>query len=174
MTGIRRVHPESADAKYCLEAFCAELDRRFEDGFDPAMSLPARPEQLVPPAGAFLVAYDGDAPIGCGAIKRIDAGVGSIKRMWVAETARGRGLGRSILRELEETARELGLRTIRLETNDSLEEAVHLYRSAGYREVAPFNDDPYARHWFEKDLTGTRELPDDHAPPDTSMNEPVV
>ncbi|EOD67361.1 hypothetical protein [Amycolatopsis vancoresmycina] len=47
-----------------------------------------------------------------------------------------------------------GVRTLRLETNRALAEAIALYRAAGYREVTPFNDEHYADHWFEKDLTG--------------------
>jgi ribosomal protein S18 acetylase RimI-like enzyme len=72
--------------------------------------------------------------------------------MWVADTVRGLGIGRRMLEALEGQARELGLTTLRLETNRTLEEAVRLYRSAGYREVDPFNADPYAHHWFEKRL----------------------
>jgi ribosomal protein S18 acetylase RimI-like enzyme len=72
--------------------------------------------------------------------------------MWVAETVRGLGVGRRILRQLEAHAAQRGVRTVRLETNRVLREAIALYRSAGYREVAPFNDEPYAHHWFSKTL----------------------
>ena len=72
--------------------------------------------------------------------------------MWVADTVRGLGIGRRMLEALEAEAPALGLTTVRLETNRALEEAIHLYRSAGFREVAPFNADPYAHHWFEKRL----------------------
>jgi ribosomal protein S18 acetylase RimI-like enzyme len=72
--------------------------------------------------------------------------------MWVSGTVRGLGIGRRMLEALEAQARELGLTTLRLETNRALREAIRLYRSAGFREVAPFNDDPYAHHWFEKML----------------------
>jgi ribosomal protein S18 acetylase RimI-like enzyme len=72
--------------------------------------------------------------------------------MWVAPTARGLGLGRRLLTELERLAAEHGVRRVRLETNRNLTEAIALYRSAGYREVSPFNDEPYAHHWFEKQL----------------------
>ena len=72
--------------------------------------------------------------------------------MWVATSARGLGVGRGILRELEEHARQRDVAIVRLETNGSLVEAIRLYRSAGYREVDPFNDEPYAHHWFEKAL----------------------
>jgi ribosomal protein S18 acetylase RimI-like enzyme len=72
--------------------------------------------------------------------------------MWVAPEARGLGLGRRVLTELESEAAARGATATRLETNRSLGEAVSLYRSAGYVEVAAFNDEPYADHWFEKRL----------------------
>jgi ribosomal protein S18 acetylase RimI-like enzyme len=70
--------------------------------------------------------------------------------MWVARDARGLGIGRRLLQALEEKARSLGYRKIRLETQKSLTEAQQLYRSSGYREVPRFNDEHYAHHWFEK------------------------
>lgn len=72
--------------------------------------------------------------------------------MWVADDVRGLGIGRRMLQALEAEASALGLRVLRLETNRELGEAIRLYRTAGYREVPRFNDDPYAHHWFEKRL----------------------
>ena len=72
--------------------------------------------------------------------------------MWVAPEVRGLGLGRRLLGSLESRAAAAGARTARLETNGVLTEAIALYRSAGYREVPAFNDEPYAHHWFEKPL----------------------
>jgi ribosomal protein S18 acetylase RimI-like enzyme len=72
--------------------------------------------------------------------------------MWVARSVRGLGIGRRILVELEAEAARHGSRVVRLETNGSLTEAIALYRSSGYVEVDPFNDEPYAQHWFEKRL----------------------
>ena len=72
--------------------------------------------------------------------------------MWVAPSARGLGVGRRILSELEEQARRRGVRLVRLETNRTLKEAGGLYRATGYVEVEAFNDEPYAHHWFEKRL----------------------
>ena len=132
--------------------YFAELDRRFEQGFDPAASLPADDADLLPPRGAFLVASLDGEPVACGAVKRLAPRVGSLKRMWVAAGARGLGIGRRMLEALEREARRLGLTTLRLETNGALTEAIALYKSAGFREVAAFNDDPYAHHWFEKRL----------------------
>jgi ribosomal protein S18 acetylase RimI-like enzyme len=76
--------------------------------------------------------------------------------MWVARDARGMGLGRRLLTELERYARQAGAAAVRLETNRALTEAIQLYRSSGYREVAPFNTEPYAHYWFEKSLTPER------------------
>ncbi len=72
--------------------------------------------------------------------------------MWVAHEARGLGVGRRLLTELEQRAGNHGARIVRLETNRSLTEAIDLYRSTGYIEVDAFNDEPYADHWFEKHL----------------------
>lgn len=149
---IERVDPASPAARWCVCQYFAELDRRFESGFDPSASLAAEDRDLIPPRGAFLVAFVDGESVGCGAVKAIAPAVGSLKRMWVADGARGLGIGRRMLDALEAQARELGLTTLRLETNRTLHEAIHLYRGAGFREVTPFNSDPYADHWFEKAL----------------------
>ena len=72
--------------------------------------------------------------------------------MWVAEAARGLRIARRLLAELEADAARSGATTARLETNGSLVEAITMYRSAGYQEVPAFNDEPFAQHWFEKQL----------------------
>ena len=72
--------------------------------------------------------------------------------MWTAPSARGKGVARAALRKLEASAREMRLALLRLETNRALEEAQALYRKEGYVEVAPFSDERYAHHWYEKHL----------------------
>jgi GNAT superfamily N-acetyltransferase len=147
---IERVDPASVEARWCVARYFEELNRRFESGFDPALSLSADDGDLVPPRGVFLVAtIDGEVVAG-GAVKRLAQDIGSLKRMWVSDSVRGLGLGRRMLEALEREARTLGFTTVRLETNGALKEAIQLYRTAGYREVAAFNADPYAQHWFEK------------------------
>lgn len=144
--------PAGTEARWCVRQYFAVLDERFEGGFDPALSISADPEELTPPAGVFLVAHLRGEPVGCGALKTHEDTPGEIKRMWVAPHVRGLGLGRRILVELERRAVEAGVRVVRLETNRALVEAIALYRSHGYREVAAFNDEPYADHWFERRL----------------------
>jgi len=148
--------PASPAAQRCLAAYYAELDARFDSGFDPARSIPATVEELTEPAGLLLLAWLREEPIGCGALKLHGRDPAEVKRMWVAPSARGMGVGRRILRELERAARERGVTVLRLETNRALREAITLYGSAGYVETAPFNDEPYAHHWFEKRLGPVR------------------
>jgi len=143
--------PDSPAARYCLEHYFAELAARFEAGYDPALGIPATPAELTPPRGYFVLATLNGEPVGCGALK-CHAAYGEIKRMWVATSARGLGLGTRILLHLEDLARQRGLPLLRLETNKALTEAQSLYRRHGFREVSAFNDEPYAHHWFEKTL----------------------
>jgi DNA-binding MarR family transcriptional regulator/GNAT superfamily N-acetyltransferase len=149
-TRISVEDPDSPDAKWCVGQYFAELGERFEGGFDAGRSIPADAGDLRPPRGTFLVARLDGRPVGCGAVKATEPGVGSIKRMWVSREVRGSGVGRRLLLALEKEAAGLGMELLRLETNRSLHEAQALYRRNGYREVAAFNDDPYADHWFEK------------------------
>jgi ribosomal protein S18 acetylase RimI-like enzyme len=100
----------------------------------------------------MLVAYLREEAIGCGAVKHQSDDASDLKRMWIAPAARGLGLGRRLLAELEACIARSGRRTARLETNTVLAEALALYRSTGYVEVAPFNDEPFADVWFEKRL----------------------
>jgi DNA-binding MarR family transcriptional regulator/GNAT superfamily N-acetyltransferase len=144
--------PDTADARLCLSTYFSELAARFETGFDAGADDSARVEDMAPPSGLFVIArLDGDA-VGCGGFKRVDKATGEIKRVWTAPSARGMGVARRMLRALEAAAREAGVKTLRLDTNRALTEAHALYRSEGYLEIARFNDNPYAHHWFEKRL----------------------
>jgi DNA-binding MarR family transcriptional regulator/GNAT superfamily N-acetyltransferase len=152
MVTIEPLDPEHPHARHCLREYAAELNRRFRKGFDPALSISAGAAELRPPAGLLLVAWLQGEPVGCGALKFHADAPTELKRMWVSEQARGLGLGRRLLAELEAHAARGPSLVLRLETNDTLGEAIALYRSAGYAEVEPFNDEPYAHHWFEKRL----------------------
>jgi DNA-binding MarR family transcriptional regulator/GNAT superfamily N-acetyltransferase len=144
--------PDSRAARWCIARYFAELDTRFRAGFDPRLSISADAAELTPPRGALLIARMRSRPVGCGALKFHGDAPAELKRMWVAPEARGLGLGRRLLNELETYAQSHGATAVRLETNDSLREAIALYRASGYREVAAFNAEPYADHWFEKRL----------------------
>jgi GNAT superfamily N-acetyltransferase len=144
--------PDSADARRCLDAYFQELEARFERGFDASADHSAPAGAMTPPSGLFVIArLDGEA-VGCGGFKRVGKTTGEIKRVWTAPSARGLGIARRVVRTLEAAAREVGLKTLRLDTNRALTEAHALYRKEGYREIARFDDNPYADHWFEKQL----------------------
>ena len=141
--GLVEIAEEDQDsdaARSCLGRYYAELETRFDAGFDPARRCPST-------APVFLVARLRGEPVGCGAIKLKDS---YIKRTWIAPEVRGLGLGRRLLRELEQRSQT---DIARLETNRKLTEAIELDKAAGYVEVEPFNDEPYAHHWFEKRLS---------------------
>ena len=148
------VDPGSAAAGRCLEAYFVELRARFPQGFDPHLSLVPDARELGPPSGLFVLATLRGIPVGCGGLRFHDGGRADIKRMWVDREVRGLGVGRRLLAELERQARAHGVHLLRLETNRTLSEAIALYRSAGYTEVEPFNDERYADHWFAKPLGG--------------------
>jgi DNA-binding MarR family transcriptional regulator len=152
MVQIRRVDPADPRARFCVREYFAELDRRFRTGFDPGASISADDDELRPPKGLMLVAMLREEAIGCGALKFHGEAPTELKRMWVDPSARGLGIGRRILTELESEAARRGSGVLHLETNGSLTEAIALYRSSGYVEVDAFNDEPYAHHWFEKRL----------------------
>jgi GNAT superfamily N-acetyltransferase len=146
---IAPTDPRSPDATYCLRSYAAELAERFEGGFDPQASLPAPIES----DGVLLLARLRGEPVGCAALVRSGSDAASVKRMWVAPSVRGLGVGRRLLTAVEGQAAGWGVRTLRLETNRALTEAIALYRSSGYVEVPPFNGEPYAHHWFHKGLS---------------------
>jgi len=140
------------DARQCLARYFDELARRFEEGFDPGRGNTTTEDDFIPPRGSFVIARLDGNPVGCGALRMIDAETAEVKRMWVAPSARGLGVARRMLRKLEAIAASFGAKTVCLDTNRSLKEAQSLYKREGYAEIARFNDNPYADHWFAKRL----------------------
>jgi ribosomal protein S18 acetylase RimI-like enzyme len=120
------------------------------------------PARFVPPRGVFLVVEGEDlagepADVGCGGIRRIDDGPDGtvrfeVKHLWLQPHTRGLGYGRALLAELERRAREFGAAELVLDTNNSLEAAGGLYRSAGFVNVEPYNNNPNATDWYAKPL----------------------
>lgn len=153
------VDPADPDARACMAAYFRELDQRFATGFNPSRTIAALDDELRLPAGVLLVARLRGEAVGCSALKLHRRAPAEIKRMWVAASARGLGIGRRLLAELERRAADHGARMVRLETNRSLTEAIAMYRAAGFVEVPAFNDEPYAHHWFEKSLAPTSARP---------------
>ncbi|SPH16842.1 hypothetical protein DEA8626_00356 [Defluviimonas aquaemixtae] len=149
---IAETDPETPEARYCLNEYYATLSRRFETGFEVTKSLDPDAAALRPPLGTFLVAMSDTLPLGCVALKGNGTAAGEIKRLWLAPAARGLGIAKRLMEEAETRARTLGMTRLRLDTNRSLTEAIALYRRLGWHEIAAFNNEPYAHHWFEKTL----------------------
>jgi GNAT superfamily N-acetyltransferase len=112
----------------------------------------AGPDELSPPHGTFIVGFDEDVPVCCGGLKRLPDGACEIKKMFVVPNARGRGVARALLVELERRARELGYAVARLDTGPKQARARRMYERAGYAPVANFNANPVATFFGEKAL----------------------
>jgi GNAT superfamily N-acetyltransferase len=144
--------PDSAAARHCLSSFFAELAERFEGGFDPG---PGPHGAVFRAAGAcFLIARRGGQPLGCVGLVPLPDGnaTAEVKRLWIAPEIRGQGLATRLMAEVESLARKEGFRRLVLDTNGTLTEAVAFYQRAGWTAIARYNDNPYAQHWFARDL----------------------
>ena len=142
----------SDDAQWCLNEYYAELQRRFDSGFDPNAGKRVDTDDMTPPKGWFVLARLEGKAVGCGALIRLDEGPGEIKRVWASPDLRGLGVASRIMDALEGLARDAGFKRVWLDTNGTLTEAQAMYRKRGYHEIGRYNDNPYAEHWFEKDL----------------------
>lgn len=149
---LRVVDPRSEPALAALSRYVAELDDRFDGGFDPGPGLTDSLDQFDPPAGAFVIAEIDGELAGCAGLRALDASTAEIKRMWVDPACRGLGVGGRLLAEVERLAAENGAERVLLDTNDSLTEAIAMYRRRGYTEIPAYNDNPDARLWFSKPL----------------------
>ena len=153
---IHAVPGGSDEARWAMAQYFAELDARFPGGFDPGDALDEAAALYDPPTGLFLIARaDGEAA-GCGGVVYLDATTAELKRMWVAPAHRGRGIGAAILARLEQEATATGRTRVILDTNGTLVEARAMYERAGYFPTERYNDNPYAEHWYAKELTVPR------------------
>lgn len=112
----------------------------------------AGPAQLSPPSGTFVVGVEDGVPVCCGGLKRLPDGACEIKKMFVVADARGRGVARALLVELERSARELGYALVRLDTGPRQARAQRMYERAGYAPIENFNANPVASFFAEKRL----------------------
>jgi len=149
---IRREDLTSATAQALIEALNADLRARYPGDGSHYFRLDA--DEVRPGRGAFVVAYDADTPVGCGAVRVIAAGIAEIKRMYVVPSVRGRGIARRMLEMLEGEARALGVTKLMLETGTQQPEAIALYSKTGFSLTGPFGDYPPSplNVFFEKHL----------------------
>jgi GNAT superfamily N-acetyltransferase len=141
--------PEETPAAELLAEMRDELNGVYET-FSRLDNPTLVPAELRPPGGAYLVGFAGAEPVAGGGVRRLAEGVGEIKRMFVRPSARSRGVAGALLAALEAAALSLGYTTVRLDTGPKQAHALRLYRHAGYGDVEPYNDNPFACFWGEK------------------------
>jgi GNAT superfamily N-acetyltransferase len=144
---FRRCNAAQPPARELLAAVLVEYDviagHRLTGG------LIVTPSDFSPPDGAYLVGFSEDTPTCGGGVKALGASIAEVKRMYVLPRFRGRGLAQALLKALEDNARDLGHRTMRL---DSAAATWPMYVAAGYREIPDYNNNPHADFWGEKGL----------------------
>jgi len=155
---VEPTDPAASAAQRALRRYLAEIAARIPQGNTGPADADAV-DDYRPPAGVFLLVLEGDAVVGCGAVRRLDDAVGELKRMWIDPVARGRGLGRRLLTALEAAGRDLGYDRLRLDTHEVLVEAIALYEAAGYRRIGRYHDHPDPTHFYEKRLEPPRRAP---------------
>jgi ribosomal protein S18 acetylase RimI-like enzyme len=160
---FREASVDDPDAHALIAEYFAMRAETFPTGdYSPVFP---RPENFTPPAGVFLIVVEDGEDVGCGGIKRLTGPVPEpsqvpepveghirfeIKHLWIQPRMQGRGLGRILLSELERRARDFGATEVVLDTNASLTAAGGLYRSSGYEDIPPYNDNPNATNWYRK------------------------
>lgn len=145
----------SYDAPVAAELI-AELQADLAVRYGSGDETPVEPSEFASPQGLFLIGSDGEKPVACGGIRLTAPGVAELKRMYVRESVRRRGIARLLLARLEDDASALGASRLRLETGLRQPEAIALYRSAGYVDTDPFGhyaDTPGSVH-LAKELNG--------------------
>ena len=138
-----------ATAHALLAEYFAYREQTFPSAAGYVTTFPS-PAAFTPPAGVFLVVEVDGAGVGCGGIRCLGEGRFEVKHLWLRPSVQGRGLGRALLAELERRAALLGATELVLDTNASLEAAGGLYRSSGYVDIEPYNDNPNATNWYLK------------------------
>jgi len=154
MDGIEcvAVDPRDPAARVALRSYLDEVAKRI---FSATVAGEVDDvDEFVAPTGRFLLMRNGEATLGCGAVRTLEPGIGEIKRMWIAPERRREGLGVVLLDALEAACRELGHARVRLDTNGALTPAIRMYESRGYQAIDRYNDNPDATHFFEKVLAG--------------------
>ncbi|MEO7328465.1 MAG: GNAT family N-acetyltransferase [Minicystis sp.] len=138
MISLRKVALSSPEAQALIGTLDAELSGRYPEEGSTYFRLDE--DEVAPGRGVFLVAFRGDEPVACGAVRKLDAHSAELKRMYVVPAARGLGLGRQMLAALEIEAAALGVTTLLLETGTRNHEALSLYAQQGYARVPAFGE----------------------------------
>lgn len=144
--------PDAPEALFCLQSYFDELVARVPAAQPGMFTLPdPGAASYRPPEGRFLIAWSDDLPVGCVSLRPLDTTTAEVKRLWVHDSARGQGLARRLMAAIEDEARGMGHRMLKLDTNSALSEAIALYRGSGWTDIAPYTGAP-ADTWMGKAL----------------------
>ena len=164
-TRLQVLDPDSDLARAVLRAYMLDVASSYHgrpatDAEVDAALADEPGDDLAPPHGLLVIATDADgATLGCAGLALLAGTVAEVRKVYVAPTARGRGLGQRLVGEVERLAAVHGRTQVRLDTRADLVEARRLYARLGYDEVEAFNTGPYAEHWFAKDLPPLHDQP---------------
>jgi putative acetyltransferase len=137
-TTIARADLTADVSRALIDALNAELTSAYSE--PGATHFRLDPDEVSGTRGAFLIVYHQRTPVGCGAVRRLDAETAELKRMYISPTVRGRGLGRLLVAALETEARGLGVRRLVLETGVRQAAALALYRATGFRPIPLYGE----------------------------------
>ena len=152
MIEIRTVPSDAPEALSLVAAMVDEVSELY-GRIDVPGAPTATPEDFSEArGGCFLVIWEDGAAVAGGGLKRLDDEAVEIKRMFVVPSARGRGHASRLLKGLEDEARRLGYRIVRLDTGEHQPQAQAMYERAGYAPIGNFNANPFASFWGEKAL----------------------
>ena len=135
---IKVVNSQSVDALALLREAAVEARALYPELFASELEWPSNPP--TPPRGTYLIAYEAEVPVGCGALRPIDGVTVEVRRMYVSTAARRFGVARSLLAALEAAAARMGYNAMRLETGNRQGPAMSLYESYGFARIAPFGE----------------------------------
>jgi putative acetyltransferase len=128
--------PLDPEALFLLREAAVEARRLYADLIDPAAPMPTNEPSR--PGSIYLIAFFAENPVGCGALRKIDAITAEVRRMYVLASARRGGIGRALLARLEKEAGKLGYTLLKLETGNRQHAAMALYESFGFTRIPPF------------------------------------
>lgn len=149
---IKVENPHSENATQLIKALSTDLGKRYGDSGAGAFT----PDDVLVERAIFLVAYMNDTPVGCGALRPFSDATAEIKRMYVAPTARRKGIAGTLLTALESHAAQFNYRRVILETGTLQPEAIAFYEKAGYQKMDCYGEYVHDPHsiCYEKPITG--------------------